>query len=795
MANYNNVRFIDQAVQSVVNQTFEDWELIIVDDASTDNSVEKIKTYLSDVRIRLIQHPQNRRYTAALKTGIANVKSDYFGILDSDDCLLLNAVETMYQQHINNPDCGLIYSQFVACDENLAPTRLGFCKAIPAGKTNLDVNCVSHFKTFKLQDYLKTSGYDESVLYAEDKDISYKLEEVTRLKFVNQPLYLYRELPTSIGHAPITGSIGRQSMQAAKAAAMQRRAKTPVSGSLSPRRAAERATMLLVEKIRIFMKAQQAFDNGNFVDALRLITQYQTQVDYSSLPVIDRRSEKASPRVSVIITAQSGNIAKLLNSLSSQTVQNFETIVVSNNDADIQGDVDKVDCIIPCPINFGRSEGRNIGAWFARGQIIVFLNENISIADTYIASIIEAFKTSHVFSLCSTSAFILWAWRAAGGYDPLLSGDENADLLWRMIRAFNRRDIAIDWPTAACYHNADSSTSPPQQNQLYLRHKHNTDIFADATKIQSPASSTYRGLLSIQQNNKPLVTVYMGAYNAEKYIREAMDSVLMQSFRDFELLIIDDGSADRTAEIVGTYKDSRIRFIRQDHKNFAAVMNRAIAEARGEFVIGVDSDDTIEPNYLEVMVNFAAAHPGFDYYYPASLKLNDPQKQYAQDRWDYQNFEDNRTLPAFLFINGFSPIANSGSLKRKELFAKTGLYRDLDAVEDFDFLTRNALKIRFKRVDGAAGYHYRINPAGNSHRFIRRNQVTAQALEEMVKSYAGELLCPPLQKVVPLERDAKYRQFVSNVFQSHANRNSGRGGEIFAQYASKYRTLCVGNHV
>ena len=200
MTNYNHEKHIAQAIESVLNQTFKDWELIIVEDCSTDNSLQIIKRYLKDKRIRLIQNSRNHGLSAAQKIGVENVRSEYFGTLDSDDALVPHAIETMYTYHVKYPDCGLIYSQHMDCDENLTPKKTGYCAEIPSSMTNLEANVVSHFRTFKMRDYLKTSGYDVELTCAEDKDIIYKMEEVTQLKFVNECLYLYRDLPNSISH-------------------------------------------------------------------------------------------------------------------------------------------------------------------------------------------------------------------------------------------------------------------------------------------------------------------------------------------------------------------------------------------------------------------------------------------------------------------------------------------------------------------------------------------------------------------------------------------------------------------
>ena len=223
MANYNNARYIGQAIESVRRQTFEDWELIIVEDCSTDNSRAMIDQYLRDRRIRLIRHATNRGYTAALETGIAAVRSEYFGILDSDDALAPHAVATMYEWHVREPSCGLIYSQFTFCDENLNQRKIGFCAEIPPGRTSLDANAVSHFKTFKLRDYQKTAGYDENILYAEDIDIVYKMEEAAGLKFINDCLYFYREVPNSVCRSPEKINVAIMSRAKARIHALGRR--------------------------------------------------------------------------------------------------------------------------------------------------------------------------------------------------------------------------------------------------------------------------------------------------------------------------------------------------------------------------------------------------------------------------------------------------------------------------------------------------------------------------------------------------------------------------------------------
>jgi glycosyltransferase involved in cell wall biosynthesis len=105
----------------------------------------------------------------------------------------------------------------------------------------------------------------------------------------------------------------------------------------------------------------------------------------------------------------------------------------------------------------------------------------------------------------------------------------------------------------------------------------------------------------------PMVTILMPAYNAAVYIGEAINSVLEQSFTDFELLVIDDGSADDTAGIVRKFADQRIIYLQQTHQGIAYALNRGLKEAKGKFIARFDADDVCMPNRLQKQVEFLTA--------------------------------------------------------------------------------------------------------------------------------------------------------------------------------------------
>ncbi len=114
-----------------------------------------------------------------------------------------------------------------------------------------------------------------------------------------------------------------------------------------------------------------------------------------------------------------------------------------------------------------------------------------------------------------------------------------------------------------------------------------------------------------QQVLSPQVTIVMSVHNGEKYLSQAVDSILAQTFRDFEFIIINDGSTDRTSEILVQYqaRDARIRLLAQEQSGLVDALNRGCALARGEYIARMDADDVAFPQRIEHQVKFLENNP------------------------------------------------------------------------------------------------------------------------------------------------------------------------------------------
>jgi len=134
----------------------------------------------------------------------------------------------------------------------------------------------------------------------------------------------------------------------------------------------------------------------------------------------------------------------------------------------------------------------------------------------------------------------------------------------------------------------------------------------------------------MKQKNKPAISVVMSAYNSEKYIGEAIESILNQSFRNFEFIIINDGSIDKTLEIIKRYskKDNRIRLI-DNGKNLGLIksLNRGLKSAKGKYIARMDADDISLRERFKVQYNYLEENPSIFLIGTGAFIVNEEDKK------------------------------------------------------------------------------------------------------------------------------------------------------------------------
>jgi glycosyltransferase involved in cell wall biosynthesis len=200
VANYNNTIFIRDCIKSVIAQTYKNWEMIIVDDGSTDNSIKIIIEYAEkDARIKLFTNDINygcgytKNRCAVFATG------EICGFLDPDDALLPDALDIMINEHLNNPDAAIISSRHFHCDEKMKAYDVSIDGTKAHFISELETPwIINHFVSFKKKFYDQTEGIDPFMKRSVDTDLYLKLEEKGKVIFIDKVLYLYRHNKNSI---------------------------------------------------------------------------------------------------------------------------------------------------------------------------------------------------------------------------------------------------------------------------------------------------------------------------------------------------------------------------------------------------------------------------------------------------------------------------------------------------------------------------------------------------------------------------------------------------------------------
>ena len=204
IANYNNSNYLTEALESVFAQTYPHWEVILVDDCSTDDFETVVKPYREDTRIRIFRNLSNKGCGFTKRRSAALTQGTLCAFLDPDDTLHPDALGVMVQAHTEHPECSMIYSTHFICNEVMEIKRIAeYVKPLPAGIPYLLLGdgSVHVFAAFKKSAYEQTQGLSALFKKAVDKDLYYKLEEVGPFRYIDRPLYYYRIHNRSISNA------------------------------------------------------------------------------------------------------------------------------------------------------------------------------------------------------------------------------------------------------------------------------------------------------------------------------------------------------------------------------------------------------------------------------------------------------------------------------------------------------------------------------------------------------------------------------------------------------------------
>lgn len=196
IANYNNGKFFKECYDSIIAQDYKNWEAIILDDTSTDDSVEVIKKLTgSDERFKIYRNEENSGVGITKSKLIELAEGDICGFVDPDDAITPNALSSSIKIFQKQRNVVLTYSKFAKCDENLKILEVPKIAQQVINNSPFFFNCpvnIVHFVCFRKGIYNQTEKMNTEMKIAEDQDLYLKMYEKGKVKFINEVNYLYR---------------------------------------------------------------------------------------------------------------------------------------------------------------------------------------------------------------------------------------------------------------------------------------------------------------------------------------------------------------------------------------------------------------------------------------------------------------------------------------------------------------------------------------------------------------------------------------------------------------------------
>lgn len=627
---YNGEKYVEKAINSALQQTYENVEILVINDGSTDNTEEVCKKYGNKIRY---YKKENGGVSTALNLALEKMTGEYFSWLSHDDYYYPNKIEEnikqMENQTIIMSDYGLIdeyghcYSKIVQPHEVIdIHNEFALYKGFINGITLLIPK-----KAFD-----ECGQFDESMRCTQDYDMWLRML-LKGYKFKHIPKIL---ASTRIHSNQITNT--------------------------SPKMVSE-GNELWINMMKDLPLERKKFINNteyNFYKQMVNVlkdTPYEGAMKYAENKGNELYSfnNNESILVSVVMPfydEEEAVLKKSINSVLKQTHSNLELIVVNDNpkryDKTFIENISKDSRIryFENTRNMGASYSRNKGIDAAKGKYIAFLDGDDEFCENKLQIQINELEIrGEKFSHTSYTRF------CAGQRINIDSG-KLSDYIYRQciyncpiatptvmvskefldyygIR-FNEKinigedtcfwldiltktsAVGIDKPLTIVNVNADSAAYNQKKNIEGLGNIIDfickNQILQNYEEEVSIIKSTYESLLNNDLNmaiNNPKVSIIIPVYNGEKYLQVAIDSTLRQSYKNIEIIVVDDGSSDKTKEICKKY-GNKIRYIRKENGGVSSALNVGINSMTGDYFSWLSHDDLYFPEKISEEVKYLA---------------------------------------------------------------------------------------------------------------------------------------------------------------------------------------------
>jgi len=720
---YNHEEFIEQAIQSIIDQDFSSWELIIIDDGSTDRTQELVDRFKDHPKIQVF-HQKNRGLSATLNRGLKIARGSYFSFLPSDDYLHPLKLSSQLEVIHDHPDLGVVFCNQIPVDKHGNPSKdnsiiswtdVPYVKKEEILPHLFERNFIPAPSALIRTDYLRRlGGFDESLIYTQDYDIWMRLLPHYSAYWLHEPLIYYRWHGENLTYSANESINFERAVVATKAlASLSIQHIFPHLRSLSPEK-------VETETVHCYLSLAEHVINSGLLELLpwsKLFIEKARGIDPTiSVPRVI--SEKLQRRLS-FMDLRDHRLAQLASDLGmvSRELELYKD--KAGNLSDYHRDMAELDRYrqeVPELINEQKNLGKkeqNLEQWDHS------LNEKLEWLQGYEANI--------------------------QGREQKLNQRLNrfplkyARGVYRLLRSSAYRSLSLSYHL---WHRLPLSIrlrfGPRLKAKLTKTIQHgstpSTNI-SDNQGSRKPAlkSLPTKGNVSIEElcyrqiiDRPPLVSVVLPIYNHVESTRLAIESVLHQTYPNIQLIIVNDGSTDGVEKYLAPYIGrTDIIVLSQANQKLPRALTNGFRFASGHFYTWTSADNIMLLDQIETLVDFLVRHSMVDMVY-SNVELIDKKGNPLFDS-DYrphnQSPSENNLLSLPLEVTTLGTTAdnfiNASFLYRADVGNALGPYDPrMVGTEDYDYWLRINELFKISKLDSEQIlYQYRVHSNTLSERY------------------------------------------------------------------------------
>ncbi len=680
VSTYNSEKFIRGCLEDLVSQSLYQknlLEIIVIDANSQQNEQKIVEEYRRKYpNISYIRTAQRIPLYAAWNVGIKQARGKYLTNANTDDRHHPLALEFLANELEKFPEIALVYPDQITTTlenqtfENFTPS--GF-----AVYPEFDRQYLLNYTFFGHQPMWRASLHKEFGLFSETLRVAGDYEWWLRIT----EKYDCKHIPLLLGLYYYNPS------------GLER----------------ENTQLCLTETFQVRKFYQERANKPSLENFYPQVTYFKYYIDFTK-PLSEL------PEVSVILFSSetTRNLVQIINSILNQTFKNLEVIVVwkSKNDNNKLSDFfyDKRVKFLNITNNLSLYELIKLGLNNSKGKYILFLSDTTKLFPRHLEFQLSILQPNPQISFALTSFLKVFQDNKTEPYIELKREAVPPHKVINQLKNLNNKFLffgSIFRKEALTEKNIELLLEPSEetfQKMSYFLIPQITWEFIIADEEEEPTKQIIRDE-STSFRDYPLVSVVIPCFNYAHLLHEAVESIVNQTFKDWECIIVNDGSPDNTQEVanylIKKFPDRRILYYEKNNEGVAEARNFGISKARGKYILTLDADDLIAPTYME-----------------KAVKILEENKEISFVYADVQHFgNENRVYPSFEWNSILETRTNyisSATFFRKEVWVKTGGFKKGIGYEDWEFWI-NAIEKGFqgKRIP-EIGHYYRTH---NQSRF------------------------------------------------------------------------------